>query len=37
MSLPAEGVRYTFADILTWDEKDRTEIIDTAEILRRDW
>ena len=28
MALPAEEMRYTFADVLTWDEKDRIEIID---------
>ena len=28
MALPAEKARYTFADALTWDEKDRIEIID---------
>ena len=28
MALPAEKERYTFADVLTWDEKDRIEIID---------
>lgn len=28
MALPAEEIRYTFADVLTWDEKDRIEIID---------
>ena len=27
MALPAENKRYTFADVLTWDEKDRIEII----------
>lgn len=27
MSLPAEKSRYTFADCLTWDEKERIEII----------
>lgn len=28
MALPAERERYTFADCLTWDEKERAEIID---------
>ena len=28
MALPTEKARYTFADVLTWDEKDRIEIID---------
>ena len=28
MALPAEKKRYTFADVLTWDEGDRIEIID---------
>lgn len=27
MALPAENKRYTFADVLTWDEDDRIEII----------
>ena len=27
MAMPAEDKRYTFADVLTWDEKDRIEII----------
>lgn len=27
MALPAEDKRYTFADVLVWDEKDRIEII----------
>lgn len=27
MELPAENKRYTFADVLTWDESDRIEII----------
>ena len=27
MALPAEEKRYTFADVLTWDEDDRIEII----------
>ncbi len=28
MALPAEQERYTFADVLTWDENDRIELID---------
>ncbi len=28
MALPAEKTRYTFADILSWDENERIEIID---------
>ena len=27
MALPAEKARYTFADVLTWDENERAEII----------
>lgn len=27
MAIPAEKARYTFADVLTWDENDRIEII----------
>ena len=27
MALPAENRRYTFADVLTWDESERVEII----------
>ena len=27
MELPAENKRYTFADVLTWDESERIEII----------
>ncbi len=27
MAMPAENKRYTFADVLTWDESDRIEII----------
>lgn len=27
MALPAEKARYTFADVLTWEEKERIEII----------
>ena len=27
MALPAESKQYTFADVLTWDESDRIEII----------
>ena len=28
MALPAEKPRYTFADVLTWDESERVELID---------
>ncbi len=28
MALPAEKARYTFADVLAWDENERAEIID---------
>lgn len=28
MALPAEKTRYTFADVLSWDEEERIEIID---------
>lgn len=28
MALPAEQERYTFADVLTWEENDRIELID---------
>ena len=30
MALPAEKERFTFADVLTWDENERIEIIDGA-------
>lgn len=33
MALPAEKVHYTFADVLTWDEKERAEIIDGEVFL----
>ncbi len=33
MALPAEKARYTFADILTWEEKERAEIIDGEVFL----
>lgn len=33
MALPAEEKRYTFADVLTWDEKDRIEIINGEAIM----
>lgn len=33
MALPAEKPRYTFADVLTWDEGERAEIIDGEVIL----
>lgn len=28
MALPAENIRYTFADVLAWDEGERAELID---------
>lgn len=33
MALPAEKARYTFADCLSWDEKERIEIIDGQVFL----
>ena len=33
MALPAEKTLYTFADILAWDENERTEIIDGEVFL----
>lgn len=33
MELPAEKPRYTFADVLTWDEDERVEIIDGEAIM----
>lgn len=33
MALPAEKGRFTFADVLTWDEDERVEIIDGEAIL----
>lgn len=33
MALPAEKARYTFADILAWDEKERAEIIDGEIVM----
>ena len=33
MALPAEKERYTFADILTWDENERAEIIDGEAVM----
>ena len=33
MALPAEDKRYTFADVLTWDEKDRIEIINGEAVM----
>lgn len=33
MALPAEKRRYTFADVLAWDEKDRIEIIDGEAVM----
>ena len=33
MALPAEKERYTFADILAWDENERAEIIDGETVM----
>lgn len=33
MALPAEKARYTFADCLTWEEKERIEIIDGEAVM----
>ena len=33
MALPAEKERYTFADVLTWEENDRIEIIDGEAVM----
>jgi len=33
MALSAEEKRYTFADVLTWDESDRIEIIDGYPVM----
>lgn len=33
MALPAEKERYTFADVLTWDENERIEIIDGEAVM----
>lgn len=33
MALPAENRRYTFADVLTWDESERVEIISGEAFL----
>ena len=33
MALPAEKARYTFADVLTWDEHERAEIIDGEVVM----
>jgi len=33
MALPAEKKRYTFADVLTWSEDDRIEIIDGEAVM----
>lgn len=33
MALPAENQRYTFADILTWEENDRIEIINGEPVM----
>ena len=33
MALPAEKERYTFADVLAWDENERAEIIDGEAVM----
>ena len=33
MALPAEKARYTFADCLTWEKKERIEIIDGEAVM----
>ena len=33
MALPAEKARYTFADVLAWDEHERAEIIDGEAVM----
>ena len=33
MALPAEKARYTFADVLVWDENERAEIIDGEPVM----
>ena len=33
MALPAEKERFTFADVLTWDENERIEIIDGEAVM----
>ena len=33
MALPAEKTRYTFADVLSWDEDERIEIIDGEALM----
>ena len=33
MALPAENVRYTYADYLTWDENERIELLDGAPVM----
>lgn len=33
MALPAEKARYTFADVLAWDESERAEIIDGEPVM----
>lgn len=33
MALPAENIRYTFADCLTWNENDRIELINGEAVL----
>jgi len=33
MAIPAENRRYTFADVLNWDEKDRIELINGEAVM----
>lgn len=33
MAIPAENPRYTFADVLTWEETERAEIIDGEAVM----
>ena len=33
MALPAENVRYTYADYLTWDENERIELLNGAPVM----
>ena len=33
MALPSEKMRYTFADVLTWEENERIEIIDGEAVM----
>lgn len=33
MALPAENIRYTFADFLTWEENERIELLDGEPVM----